>query len=85
MDLELIITPEIIESSIHAAFDSVNLINDLILYEPTDADEEKLLRNVNHLKIMIIKEWFISNLTDDQTLAIDLAIKNGTEYLENIK
>lgn len=47
-----------------AALDSVNLINQLIVLTTlTDDDKDTIRRNVEHLKIMVAKDfWTIENL-----------------------
>ena len=63
-------TQEQIAQSVSAAFDSVDLIN------LNEADSETIERNVEHLRIMMAKEWFATALTTDQTEQIN-AIING--------
>lgn len=70
-------TPEELSKHISAAFDSVDLINDLAVKTPQeDGDEETMNRNVEHLKIMMGYDWFASALTTEQTTQIN-AIING--------
>lgn len=60
-------TPEEIEQSILAAYDSVDLIKKLeLLEEPTQADVDSILRNRQHITIMSGMEWFVSALTPEQ-------------------
>jgi len=68
-------TPEQVHRSISAAFDSVNLINELKL-QPSLIEEEqdRLNRNVEHLRIMLTKEWFSEGLTEQQTIDIDACL-----------
>lgn len=58
-------TQEEIEKQISAAFDSVELII------RNEDDEDTINRNVEHLKIMMGKEWFSSSLTPEQTTEIN--------------
>jgi hypothetical protein len=70
-------TQEQIQQSISAAFDSVNLINDIISSGPPPLSNEvqdRLDRNIRHLEIMLEKEWFSSNLTTQQRSDIDQAL-----------
>lgn len=60
-------TPEEVAQSISAAYDSVDLIKKLeLLEEPTQADVDCILRNRQHITIMLGKEWFVSALTPEQ-------------------
>ena len=58
-------TPEQIAQHYSAAMDSVNLINDLKAKpELTDAEILRLTANVEHLKIMLAKDfWTTEDLT----------------------
>lgn len=65
-------TTEQIQKSVAAAFDSVNLINTLKVKEtPTEEDTDTIGRNVEHLKIMMGKEWFAKALTTTQKTKIN--------------
>jgi len=60
-------TPEQVQRSISAAFDSVNLINQLKVQPSlTEEEQDRLNRNVEHLRIMLAKEWFSEGLTEQQ-------------------
>ena len=68
-------TPEQVQRSISAAFDSVNLINELKLQPSlTEEEQDRLNRNVEHLRIMLVKEWFSEGLTEQQTIDIDACL-----------
>jgi hypothetical protein len=54
------LTPEQIAQSVNAAFDSVDLIN------RNEDDADTIQRNIQHLHIMMEKEWFASALTTEQ-------------------
>lgn len=70
-------TTEELAQHISAAFDSVNLINELVIKSPQeDGDAETIERNVEHLKIMMDYDWFSSALTSEQQSQIN-AIING--------
>ena len=64
------ITQEQIAKSVSTAFDSVDLIN------RNENDASAIERNVEHLRVMMCKEWFISALTAEQTEQINVII-NG--------
>jgi hypothetical protein len=72
---ELDYTQEDIQQLISAAFDSVNLINELNQLESLSEEQVSTKdRNVEHLKIMIAKEWFANGLTEEQTTIINQLI-----------
>ena len=61
------LSQEEIQNSVNAAYDSVNLINELNLIEELSNEEKDTLdRNKEHLKIMLAKEWFFNALTEEQ-------------------
>lgn len=65
-------TPEQVQRSISAAFDSVNLINQLKAQPSlTEEEQDRVNRNVEHLRIMLAKEWFSEGLTEQQTIDIN--------------
>jgi hypothetical protein len=71
------LTQEQIEKSVNAAFDSVNLINQLKQKETlTEQETDILERNIEHLKIMIGKKWFEEALTNQQKEQINDLIKD---------
>ena len=53
-------TPEEITAQVNAAFDSVELIN------KNEDSVETIQRNIEHLRIMMEKEWFAQALTTNQ-------------------
>jgi len=59
-------TPEQVQKSISAAFDSVNLINQLNAPALTEEEQDRVNRNVEHLRIMLEKDWFSDALTEQQ-------------------
>lgn len=72
---EIQMTQEEIQRSVSAAFDSVNLINKLNLKDVlTDEETDTVDRNVEHLKIMMSKEWFDTALTTEQKSDIQALI-----------
>lgn len=59
------ITAEEIAQNYSAAMDSVNLINAVVAAPDNYADDETVLqRNVDHLKIMVVKDYWT---TEDMT------------------
>jgi hypothetical protein len=65
--MEIDITTEEVAKSVSAAYDSVNLINELKAKETLTEDESATLtRNEEHIRIMMGKEWFVGGLTDQQ-------------------
>ena len=58
-------TPEEIAQHYSAAMDSVNLINDLMAQDSRDDEEQDTVsRNVEHLQIMVAKDfWTTEDLT----------------------
>lgn len=65
-------TPEQVQRSISAAFDSINLINELKSNPSlTEEEQDRLNRNVEHLRIMLEKEWFSEGLTEQQRIDIN--------------
>ena len=65
-------TPEQVQRYISVAFDSVNLINNLKSQPSlTEEDQDRLNRNVEHLRIMLSKEWFSTGLTEQQKTDIN--------------
>jgi hypothetical protein len=75
---------ENIEKRISAAFDSVNLINNLITTsgELTEDKKSTIERNLKHLEIMLSKEKFSESLTTEQRESIDNIIQLSINYLE---
>ena len=56
-----------IQKSISAAFDSVNLINELQQKQSLNQEEQDIVsRNKKHLNIMLNKDWFEQALTQQQ-------------------
>ena len=75
------ITQEQIQNSINAAFDSVNLINQMLTSEKTDENKDTVKRNFEHLEIMLLKDWFLTNLTEQQKTDIDSSIEGGKLFI----
>jgi len=65
--MEITFTPEEVAKSVSAAYDSVNLINELKAKETlTEEETATLVRNEVHIRIMAGKDWFITGLTAKQ-------------------
>jgi hypothetical protein len=65
-------TQEQIEKSISAAYDSVNLINALNQQGTLSAEDQACLdRNVEHIHIMLTKDWFYDALTPEQKTELE--------------
>ena len=73
--MELEYTQEQIEKSILAAYDSVNLINELKAKESLTQEETNTLdRNKKHIEIMLGYEWFANGLTKAQKKELESII-----------
>ena len=68
------------EKSIKAAFDSVALINRLIIETVDDKKKANVERNVGHLKLMLTKEFFTEALTTEQRVELEACIEAGNTY-----
>jgi hypothetical protein len=69
------------QQSISAAFDSVNLINSTILETITNEKKSTVTRNIQHLELMLSKEWFTEALTEQQSIDIATCIESGNSYI----
>ena len=67
--------------SISAAFDSVTLINKLVVETANDKKKANVERNVKHLELMLTKEFFADALTSSQKSEIDTCITAGNSYI----
>ena len=69
MDLEL--TKEEVAKSVSAAYDSVALLAELNAKETlTEEEVATVTRNVEHIRIMMAKEWFVGGLTKKQVTVL---------------
>lgn len=73
-------TPEQIQKNVSAAFDSVTLINKLVLETVDDKKKTNVERNVQHLELMLTKEFFTEALTTQQKKQINDCITAGNAY-----
>ena len=63
------------QRSISAAFDSVNLINELKTKPSlTEEEQSRLDRNKEHLTIMLGKDWFAASLTEQLKTEINTCL-----------
>ena len=69
------------EKAVSAAFDSVNLINRLVLETADDKKKANVDRNVKHLELMLTKELFTEAVTAEQTTEIEACIEAGKTYI----
>lgn len=75
LDIIYMPTQDELAQHINSAFDSVNLINELVIKSPQEnEDAETIARNVVHLQIMMSYDWFSSALTQEQTDQINAVI-----------
>ena len=69
------ITEDQTQRSISAAFDSVNLVNELKAKPSlTEEEQSRLDRNKEHLTIMLGKDWFEAGLTEQQKIDINACL-----------
>jgi hypothetical protein len=68
------------EKAVSAAFDSVNLINKLVLETADDKKKANVERNVKHLELMLTKEFFTEALTATQKTELEACIEAGNTY-----
>ena len=70
-----------VQQSINAAYDSVNLVNQLITEELNQEKKSTIKRNVEHLEIMLGKDFFVEGLTPTQKVEIETCISQGHLYI----
>ena len=71
--MELELTAEEIAKSVSAAYDSVNLLAELKAKETlTEEETATVTRNVEHIRIMMGKEWFVGGLTKKQVTELQV-------------
>ena len=69
--MEFELTQEKISKSVLAAYDSVNLINELKAKSSLTEEETKILsRNQEHIRVMMTKNWFSAALTNEQIVEL---------------
>ena len=69
--MELELTKEEVAQSVSAAYDSVALLTELNAKETlTEEETATVTRNVEHIRIMMGKEWFVGGLTKKQVTVL---------------
>jgi hypothetical protein len=69
--MELELTKEQVAKSVSAAYDSVALLAELNAKETlTEEETAAVTRNVEHIRLMMGKEWFIGGLTKKQVTVL---------------
>jgi hypothetical protein len=64
MENTITFTPEEVAKSVSAAYDSVEIYNQLNgKMDITEEETATLDRNIEHIRIMMGKEWFVAGLT----------------------
>lgn len=67
------LTQEQIKKSISAAYDSVNLINELSSRKSLDEEQlATISRNKEHIVIMLGKDWFSNALIEKQKAELEI-------------
>ena len=69
--MELELTKDQVAKSVSAAYDSVALLAELNAKETlTEEETAAVTRNVEHIRLMMGKEWFIGGLTKKQVTVL---------------
>jgi hypothetical protein len=68
------------QRSVSSAYDSVNLINKILLEEKTEKLSNTIERNYKHLEVMLTKDWFEAELTPEQKTEILSVIEAAKNY-----
>jgi len=75
--MELELTKEQVAKSVSAAYDSVALLAELNAKETlTEEETAAVTRNVEHIRLMMGKEWFIGGLTKKQVTVLQAIWKS---------
>lgn len=69
------------QKAIGAAFDSVDLINNLITKPVNEKNTSAIKRNVKHLELMMSKEEFYNALSEVQKTQIQNCIGAGNNHI----
>jgi hypothetical protein len=70
------------QQAIRAAFDSVNLINRLVTETANENNKKTVERNVDHLELMMTKDFFSEALTSQQRTNIETCISAGKSFIQ---
>ena len=74
-------TPEQVQKSVSATFDSVNLITATVAKPVTDKTKDLVERNYKHCELMLTKDWFIAALVGTQKADIEASIAAAKAYI----
>lgn len=75
-------TQEQIQKHILSALDSVNLITNRITEPKTEQTKNSVMTNYKHLQLMLLKKWFVDNITTQQYNTINNCITSGITYCD---
>ena len=65
------LTQEELQKVVSAAYDSVNIVNELKVKESlTEYEQDTLSRNEEHIRVMMSKVWFVDALTNEQVVEL---------------
>jgi hypothetical protein len=65
------LTQEELQKVVSAAYDSVNIVNELKVKESlTEYEQDTLSRNEEHIRVMMSKTWFVDALTNEQVVEL---------------
>jgi hypothetical protein len=71
----LVPTQEIIDKTVESSFHSVDLINKLkTQMSLSEDDQDTIQRNIDHLNLLLSKEWYVEALTEEQRAEVDSAV-----------
>jgi hypothetical protein len=66
---------EIIDKTVESSFHSVDLINKLKTQMSLSEDDQATMqRNIDHLNLLLSKEWYVEALTEEQRAEVDSAV-----------
>ncbi len=66
---------EIIDKTVESSFHSVDLINKLkTQMSLSEDDQDTIQRNIDHLNLLLSKEWYVEALTEEQRAEVDSAV-----------
>jgi hypothetical protein len=71
----LVPVQEIIDKTVESSFHSVDLINKLKTQMSLSEDDQATMqRNIDHLNLLLSKEWYVEALTEEQRAEVDSAV-----------
>jgi len=71
------------QRSVWAAYDSVNLINNIVTLSASEENINTAKRNSGHLEIMLSKAWFSDTLSGTQVAEIYNAITIANTFVSS--